>query len=328
MRSRLRIIEEQDRLLRLLPEARWRLRHIPGIACIGVGAKERGGDPTEELAFRVYVERKLPRDELTAEWRIPERIKGVSTDVLPRFATELLADTGKHRPLKGGTQVRSQLVESDPDILSGTIGCLAQLDVPARDLMALSCEHVMLAGQGALQVMVGQPRWVRSCCCCSYNEIGKVADARKNDQVDCAIVRLDQDIVQEVNTANTLNEVVGIGTLTGVAQAVCFENVRKRGSNTELTQGQVVDVLYEGSQILIHPTAPATFADRGDSGSVIVNAAGRVIGLLWATDAATRKKGVANHIGRVMQEMNILIAGQGAGGLGIPGAGCPSSSGP
>lgn len=329
MNSRKSIFERQQQLIRLLPEVRWKLRHIPGITSIGVGAKEVGGEITFDMAFRVYVERKLPKDELLREWRIPERIRGVTTDVLPKTPIEMIVDDGKHRPLKGGTQVKNQFVEGDNDLLAGTIGCLARFDSPVQEVCALSCEHVMVAGQAGLQVIVGQPRYVVSCCCCTYNQIGRVVNHEKNTVVDCAIAALDQDIVDEIIANNTLNEVVGIGTLAGVAQAVCFEAVRKRGRTTELTTGTVTDVIFENSQILVHPTGPnPKFADRGDSGAVIVNANDRVIGLLWATDAATRTKGVANHIGEVMREMDITIAGDTHTGLNVPTIGCGSSSGP
>lgn len=329
MKSRQAIFELQEQLIRLLPEAQWRLRHIPGISSVGVGAKEVGGEVTFEMAFRVYVERKFPNDELIAAWRIPERIRGIATDVLPRSKTEMIADDGKYRPLKGGSQVKNQYVEGDNDLLAGTIGCLVRFDSPLQEVCALSCEHVLAVGQAGLQVIVGQPRYVVSCCCCTYNQIGRVVNYEKNDLVDCAVAALDQDIVKEVIASNTLNDVIGIGTLTGVAQAVCFEAVKKRGRTTELTTGMVTDVIFENSQILIHPTGGSPkFADRGDSGSVIVNAANRVIGLLWATDAATRTKGVANHIGEVMREMEITIAGQSNAGLNIPTIGCGSSSGP
>lgn len=329
MKSRQKVIQQQEQLLRLLPEVRWRLRHIPGIASIGVGAKEVRGDVTFDMAYRIYVEQKLPNDDLPAAWRIPERIRGINTDVLPRSPTEMVTDDGKHRPLKGGSQVKNQFVEGDNDLLAGTIGCLVRLDSPVQEICALSCEHVLVAGQASINVLVGQPRYVVSCCCCTLNQIGKVINSQKSDRVDCGIAQLDEDIAHEVSTSNTINDVIGVGTLAGVAQAVCFEAVKKRGRTTELTSGQVVDVIFENSQILVHPTGGSPkFADRGDSGSVVVNSANRVIGLLWATDAATRTKGVANHIGHVMDTMGIKIAGQSSTGLNIPTIGCGSSSGP
>jgi hypothetical protein len=185
---------------------------------------------------------------------------------------------------------------------------------------------VLLAGQGIAGTVIGQPRYVLSCCCCTYNVIGKVSRAVKTERVDCGVVVLDEDIANEVLFDEFgADEVVGIGTLKGAAQAVCFERVRKRGRTTELTTGRVIEVLFEGSQIVVEPTAPTLpkpFADRGDSGSVLVNHEDRVVGLLWATDAATRRNGIANHIGPVMRELDLVIGGDTNAGLGIPAANC------
>lgn len=328
MRTKEEIIEEQDKLVRLYPEARWRLGKFANVVSVGLGAKEIRGMVTDEFAFRVYVDKKLPKSELQRDECIPEQIKGVRTDVIIKSVQTLVADHNKYRPLKGGGQIRNEHVQVGINHLSGTIGCLAE-HIATNDIVALSSQHVLMAGQAQLSVKIGQPRYVISCCCCTYNEIGNVINVRKDAQLDCGIVLLDDDIENEVRTHGTLNQVEGIGVLTGVAQAVCFEDVKKRGKTTELTTGRVTDVLYEGSQILIHPTgASSKFAELGDSGSVVVNDSNEVIGLLWAADATTRTKGVANHIGPVMQAMGIRIAGATGSGLGIPGATCPSSSGP
>lgn len=327
MESREKRLDTQNRLLRLVPEVRWRLREVSGLTGVGVGAKEVGGEVTDEFAFRVYVDRKLAVDELPSNTRIPDRIKGVATDVLVKSSSKELVDTSKHRPLIGGAQVKNQYVEGDDTHLAGTIGCLVQMDNVTADIMALTCEHVILAGQATTGVLAGQPEYWVSCCCCVHGQIGPVFSAVNNDQVDCALIRLDDDIVEQINSGGTLNQVSGLGPLTGVAQAVCFEQVRKRGRTTETTAGQIVDVMYETSQILIHPTAPATFAASGDSGSVVINSSDQVVGLLWATDAVTKTRGVANHIGEVMRELGIVIAGQDATGLPLPTTAC-SSSGP
>ena len=326
-KTRSQRIEEQDKFLRLWAEARWRLRGIPGVTHVGVGAKEVGGEVTGEMAFRVYVAAKRPWEAIPAAERIPAHVKHLPTDVLAAAPSDVLMDAAKHRPLKGGVQARNEHVRGDVDHLAGTLGCLAEVDNPGRDLVALGCEHVLMAGQSSLTVKVGQPDYSVSCCCCVHGQIGEVTNSRNDGTVDCAVVHLDEDVRTAVQSAGTRDQVEGLGTLTGVAQAVCFEAVQKRGRTTELTTGQVVDVLYEGSQILVHPTgASPRFADRGDSGAVIVNGALQVIGLLWATDATTRTKGVANHIGEVMRAMNILIAGSDDTGLSLPTSPCGSSS--
>jgi hypothetical protein len=329
MKSRAAVLAEQNRLLSLLPVVRAHLQHIPVITNIGIGAKEVGGRMTDDFAFRVYVGTKLPAGDVPAQWQIPARVEGVPTDVLPTSSTQVLVDDRKLRPLRGGTQVKNEFVQDDSRTLAGTIGCLVKF-IDTLEVMALTCEHVTLAGQAALGVSMGQPKYVTSCCCCTYNMIGKAFRAVKNAQLDCAVIKLDDDIANEVEAVDGVNLVEGLGTLTGAAQAVCFETIRKRGRTTGLTTGRVKEVLFEGSQILIEPTGPAPppgetlrFADLGDSGSVLVNNTNQVVGLLWATDVATRTMGVANHIGLVMRELQIMIAGTADAGLGLPAANCP-----
>lgn len=329
MRSRAALLAEQNRLLSLLPEARARLQHIPVISHIGVGAKEVAGRMTDDFAFRVYVGTKLPRSDVPAQWRIPAQIKGIPTDVLQSSATEVLEDSRKLRPLRGGIQLRNEGDQEGPaGAAVGTIGCLAKY-INTLEVMALTCQHVTLSGQTSTDITMGQPKYSISCCCCTYNVIGKVFKTAKTAQLDCAIIKLDADIAQEIEAADALNQIEGIGAIAGVAQAVCFETIRKRGRTTELTTGRVKEVLFEGSQILIEPTDPVIppdtkprFARYGDSGSVLVNNSNEVVGLLWATDVATRTMGVANHIGLVMRELQIVIAGQADAGLGLPAANC------
>jgi len=235
-------------------------------------------------------------------------------------------DDTKYRPLKGGSQVRTEKFDGDNKRGMGTIGCLAQLS--DGSIVALTTQHVICASVEAacVGVKAGQPRHITCCCCCTYNEIGAVVQQQKTAQFDCAIVKLDKDTADEVTAGGTANEVVDIGTLTGAAQAVCFSEVRKRGAATRLTRGTIVDVLYEGSQILINPLPGVPkFAYYGDSGAVIVDTAGKVVGLLWGADRGTRNRGVANHIGPVLTAMGITIAGTAAGGLSIPANNCGSS---
>src|SRR5262245_61939531 len=219
MRSRAAALAEQNRLLGLLPDVRARLQHIPVISNVGVGAKEVSGQMTDDFAFRVYVSVKLPRGDVPAQWRIPAQIRGVPTDVLQSTATEVLEDSRKLRPLRGGIQVRNAGDLQDPGGALGTIGCLVKF-INTLEVMALTCEHVTLSGQTSVGVTMGQPKYSISCCCCTYNVIGKVFQAVKNAQLDCAILRLDDDIRQEVEAIDGgFNQIEGIGALTGAAQA-------------------------------------------------------------------------------------------------------------
>ncbi len=112
-----------------------------------------------------------------------------------------------------------------------------------------------------------------------------------------------------------LGPATGVRTLTGqdvVERAV----VRKRGQTTRRTEGRVVDVAYsvrpQGSaitlqnQIRVAPTDGGPVLASGDSGSVLVAARNRVVGLLWGCNNAGTVA-VANPIAPVLSALNIRI---------------------
>ena len=116
------------------------------------------------------------------------------------------------------------------------------------------------------------------------------------------------DIVSEIQSNDTVSDILEIGKLKGKAVAVLGETVRKRGASTGVTTGTISDVAFDGTQILIAPNAPATkFADFGDSGSVVVDSNDNVIGLLWAVNRNGRTDGVANPIDPVLTALNIKL---------------------
>jgi hypothetical protein len=102
--------------------------------------------------------------------------------------------------------------------------------------------------------------------------------------------------------------------------------VRKRGRTSEWTYGTIDSValtyIYEVNgqkkqrigwfTVAPDKTRNATFAEPGDSGSVIVTAGGRVIGLLTGTSGGGN--GLATPISTVMEEMDVSPATAGIGG--------------
>src|SRR5258708_807387 len=260
------------------------LRRVPGVLSVGVGARERRGELMPELAFRVYVAQKVDEATLPKSHRVPRVVCGLPTDVIVKPDLDVVQsssssgpyvpnwDDTKYRPLKGGCQLRTEKFEGDNKRGMGTIGCLAKM--PDGSIVALTSQHVVCSGTelACVGVKAGQPRHITCCCCCTYNEIGAVLQQQKTADLDCAIVKLDTHTANELTAGATVDQVVDIGALTGVAQAVCFSEVRKRGAATRLTRGTIVDVLYEGSQILINPLPGfQKFAYYSDSGAVIVD---------------------------------------------------------
>ncbi|MDO1444634.1 hypothetical protein Q0590_00145 [Rhodocytophaga aerolata] len=348
---------EQERLVRLHGMVEPQLIKYPGVDHVGVGVKEVKGDLTHELCFRVYVKKKRSLGELAPADTIPQKVMGIKTDVLEKGETYKVADFTTYRPLRGGVMIRNQRYQNEGETIrgTGTLGLIVT-HTASGELKGLTCHHVVDDGvhdpgdPNAVGIEIGQPRYIKCCCCCTFNEFGEVHSARKDATVDCALVTLEADFRTAITNDGLTNRIEGIGDITGVAQAVCCERVRKRGAATQLTEGTVVDVLYDGSQLLIRSDTPGrSFADFGDSGAVLVNDAMQVVGLLWAAIRSdqdylgvldnpatpdretpskvqlTRTHGVASHIGPVMSALGITIAGSGAGGLAIPSSSCSSS---
>lgn len=328
------------------------LKQLANVDHVGVGVKEIDNELSDDLCFRVYVKEKKAKQFLQTSDLIPTEIFGAKTDVIRRSEIQDISDRSRHRPLRGGIQLRTERVDGARPRLAGTIGALVtSISSSSGKLMALTCQHVVSEGvfapanpNAVVGMKVGQPTY-STCCCCVCGDIGTVFKVQKDANVDCALIDLKQNLIDDISSSSMQNFIEGIGGVNGVAQAVCFEHVKKRGAATELTEGTVVEVMFDGSQILIRPTAGTNvFADFGDSGAVLLNDANKIIGLVWAANRNVmdfpnssssgtffRKEGVANHIGAVMGALGITIAGQNSSGLVIPTVNCgpelpPSSS--
>jgi hypothetical protein len=288
------------------------LKQFSSVVNLGVGVKETNGSLTDQICYRVYVSKKLPLDEIPFGQLIPNQLHGFVTDILDwEEYEEMVFDTSTARPLLGGVQIKNDHYRFDGVRGVGTLGCLAVVDDGSNKLVGLTNEHVVRINpaDNIIGKDVGQPYKIKKCCGCTYNVIGKVLGAVKNFEVDCAIIDLDSEIASEIIRNDNRGEIKEIGRLTGSAPAVVTDIVTKRGAATGLTRGTVVDVGFDlTNQILIRPLpAFPRFADFGDSGSVIVNAANKVVGLLWAANRTQRAEGVANHIQPVLSALNIRI---------------------
>lgn len=318
------IAKEQERLIDLYPKVEALLKKFPHVLDVGVGVKETAGKLTEELCFRVYVSKKHKPKELSPSDLLPQSILGVKIDVLEKhpFTLNSFPDRTKYPSLRGGIQIRNKYFSGNNSIGAGTIGCLART-TPGNKLVGLTARHVLTDGNtgnplpAVTTIQIGHPRWIK-CCCCTYNEVGSVLQVSSITSLDCGIFELDADAISKVATEGTEELVHGVGLIQGVAQAVCYERVRKRGSATGVTFGVIVDVLYEGSNILINPCTEFTnFTQPGDSGAVIVNSDNKVVGLLIGSSRTDATKGVAHHIKPVLTELSIKIADQGASTAGL-----------
>ena len=54
---------------------------LPNVKGVGVGPKIVNGKPTNVMAIKVYVQRKVPKEQLTEGECVPKEIEGIPIDV-------------------------------------------------------------------------------------------------------------------------------------------------------------------------------------------------------------------------------------------------------
>ena len=145
------------------------------------------------------------------------------------------------------------------------------------------------------------------------DEFGSLARETLSANVDGAVISIDSGRSSQC-------QVVDIGLVRGTTAATLGMSVRKRGRTTLLTHGSVdglslsinidygdgigVRTLTNQISIAADTTRNPLFSDHGDSGSVIVDDSGFVVGLLFA---GARTGTVANPIAAVLSELNISM---------------------
>jgi hypothetical protein len=301
---------------------------LPGVTGVDVGYKEVGGEPTDRLAIRVLVAEKTPRGKVPAKQRVPEEIDGHPTDVIERrfelhqlgasMPVESLAapvDSGAYDPLRGGISIGPCRVING-FVHAGTLGAIV-VDNVTNEFLALSSFHVLCVDDGSSPGdPMAQPARMDGGTC-PGDAIGTLRRHALTASVDAAVA---DTLASGAITRLVAPGVVEIGALTGVNTATLGAAVRKRGRTTRLTFGTVdsVDLTLtldygDGigrrtltNQIGVKPDGrnPA-FTAKGDTGSVVVNDARQVVGLLVAGDDAGY--GVANPIGDVLGALNVRL---------------------
>ncbi len=341
----------EDRVLRelLASGAERTLRALPNVFHVSVGLKETARRlVTERLCIRVYVRHKQSFAELAPDQRIPAQINGVPTDVNVVPSLEFQADNTRHRPIKGGIQIGNGRVAVDPPgtaprVIAGTLGCMA-IDRTDDDEMILSCHHVLLGNSAGRDDVIHQPApiWFPNHTSplavphLVTGESDKVATVRRtviSNKVDAGIARIDVSSCCHCCGIHFSNEINGLSvagtpprnTIVGDEAATAGMTVFKVGAGTLRTEGRVVDASFP--DFTIPGTTPRTFtgqiaiqqvntavqfSDVGDSGAVVVNAASKIVGLVFAAgkNAPGAPAGfvtMANHIADVLSELRIRI---------------------
>jgi hypothetical protein len=318
-----------------------RLRAIPGVHHVANGLKVRKGRVTNELGICVFVREKRPESDIPPAERIPREIGGIVTDVDVVRRGAFLANNTRYRNVKGGIQISnniaSVLKQGDPPTIGwGTYGCTATLSSD-NSIVLLTAAHVLLDHGGASGDWVYQPaadnvptdpRVTPTRLDEDRNRIARIVHAEMTDKVDASVARLDLSSCCRCCGLDYDNEILGLSVnqippsdkIVDKRAAVAGTTVFKVGAATNRTVGLVrlenapnFPLVFLGDdynfvgQIQIKSDDPAEpFAEGGDSGSVVVDEDGYVVGLLFGQNILFDEH-YANHIDDVTTAMGITL---------------------
>ena len=198
-----------DELVEIKERAAAQLMAVPSVTAVGIGGRERGGEPTGELVLKVYLAHKLPADQVDPAELVPAEFEGVPTDVselLPsgRSSTDTpvtappgkpevpvdKADTDRHRPVVGGGALAADIGVSG----FGTLGCMMVTPGDPTKVYALT-NWLLFTADGAKTPVVGttkvgEPTADDSITKCCSSSIGKVAGGGRDATRDAGLALL------------------------------------------------------------------------------------------------------------------------------------------
>lgn len=287
--------------------------HIQGL---GIAERITDGKKLDELALKVYVDRKLPmakvENPVPKKLDLPGMEMQVETDVEEIGKVVLEMTTSRFRPAMPGSGL------GHLQVTVGTFGCLVRKKGTKTPLYILSNSHV-LANQGVAKkkdpiVQAGALDGGKApddllCELAEWVPFQFTADDYPNT-VDAAIAKVLKK--KDVTSAVRL-----IGVPKGVSTVVRRGmQVRKSGRTTDLTIGEIKDVDYRlalnykkpgggtGRVGLTDQVLCTRYTDGGDSGSAVFNNGGKIVGLHFAGSTSSS---IFNRIGNVLDALGIEV---------------------
>jgi hypothetical protein len=306
----------------------------PGVVALAVGFAVVDGQVTDMLAIKIYVK---PSHPVSGE--LPESLEGYPVNVVEhRFVEEgetvvalpppgAGADIGAAwGTLEGGMTVSACRLGN---FKYGTVGAIV-IDKKSGWPMLLSAYHVIADAPDWPGTIVTCPQILWTPCKEPGGAaVGRVERAVVTDKVEAAVARLDVGLLARGRGWGW--NISEIGPMNGTVAAwpppytgAPRMKVRKHGTKSGLTFGEVERIdgwstvelggkkVEFFNQIVIvrdpdHPECPV-FAVQGDSGSLVVDVSGRVLGMVSGIDEKTGTA-FANPIKEVTEALGIVIPG-------------------
>ena len=301
----------------------------PNVLSVGVGFKNRDIQGKTEVCLVVGVDHKVPKDALDHAELVPPVMDGVRTDVIemPPFRA-LGTQVQRLRPAQPGLSI------GHITVTAGTFGCV----VKRNDVnLILSNNHVLAnsnrATLGSAIVQPGiadggnvandriaelvefvplafddepAPTQPTGCSSSLRPSTGRIYAFNQPgaNRVDCALARPDGDYLIS-------NDILGIGIPKGIGVGVLGMAIQKSGRTTGYTKNEIeqIDVTtkveYDGKVATFTGQLMAgAMSAGGDSGSVVLDMSGNLVGLLFAgSDTQT----LFNPIQAVIEALRISL---------------------
>jgi hypothetical protein len=289
-----------------------------GIQGLGIGPKISKGQPTEELAVRVYVEKKKARAKVAnpvpKTVAVPE-VGAVPTDVVEIGRVELETFRERVRPAMPGSGLGHK------DVTVGTFGCLVRKRGSRTGLYILSNSHVLAnSGLAAVGDPIVQPGTLDGGKVAA-DGLATLAEFVPFDFAD-GFPNLVDAALARVNPRSVRPEIRIAGVKpAGVSQTLKRDMiVKKVGRTTDLTTGVVQDLHYR--MRLPYPTSRTDprvrksaglrdlvlctrYTAGGDSGSLVLNDRDRAVGLHFAGSPASS---IFCRIKNVFDALDVVLA--------------------
>ena len=278
------------------------------IVGVGISEKMTNNGFTGIVGVTVYVAAKASRRQVAKEALIPDKVNGITTDVVATGEFQAFPHKGRYRSAPGGVSL------GHFQVTAGTLGCMVR---KGNDFYILSNNHVLAnVNNAAVGDPIVQPGTfdggqVPADVVANLSEFIPIQFNDQVNTVDAAIAKVVEGQV------TTLSKCFG-NFSPQVAVSHLFQVVKKCGRTTQLTRGIITDVnatvrvgygtagpaLFQ-DQIVITGIPGFAFSQPGDSGSLILSQFGNnPVGLLFAGSSTYT---LANKIQNVMSALGVSV---------------------
>lgn len=308
------------------------------VVAVGAGFKATAGQRTRTECIVCSVDRKQPASALSVRDLVPSVIQNVPTDVIEtgRFRA-LQAPTGRFRPAPCGVSIGHR------DITAGTLGCLVRR---AGQVFILSNNHVLANSNDAqigdpilqpgpydggvlpgdqlatleafvpINFLLPEPPagcQIASALMMVLNGVGHLLGSKTRFRIvslQTGTNLVDAAIAKPVRPTDVVDEILGIGPISGTVQGELGMRIKKAGRTTGITNGEItqvdvtVNVGYGGTRIaqFTDQLMAGAMSQGGDSGSAVLDEQNRLVGLLFAgSDNST----ILNRIEHVLTALDV-----------------------